>query len=978
MSIENIENKMPPTPVAGEAELGNPKRPPFPGIDSTRPPGSVECIDHSVLDDLDKDTLPGSRKRPVWEGWNGTFVMLFGVLLPVLTIAIYFISCPKRIALVTINHPLETLAELLLVIAVPVINYRVWSALRDDTLRFAPFSRTRPIYLGLAFGSSLITSVCFARMIFGCNEFADQLGTDFDAGYLTIAVLSLSAGFVSAYLINEVRRLKTFANWRITSVFYAVVGLAISALTVVGAEARPWCIRFVERMAVANSPKDRKEGLYWLRQLNPEKELRLECSDSRAAGLCGLFMPLTSDTQKQLYFALTGKPFSYKDCTNNDLSSLPDDYLGRNVVGEKKPGLSLIRSSMAGAVHPGTLSSTIDWTLVFKNDTMHRQEARAEIRVPQGAVVTGLTSAGNGQVRKAFYAASERLGGGNCVDAEKYSPTLVTELGHNRKLVRCFPIMPASELKVTIRTVAPLNPDGSTTASFILPRFVATNFDVIGEKHSLRLRSPKQLTANFPNFKRGKNMEGDQLLSGSFTQEQAEGSNITVMATGSPSAMQVLALDKIATKHHHEATYAAQSMVPVNIVVPRRLAVVIDGSADMQSYIGELRSSLSKLPANIRASLIVASQEQGELTQPVELSEGLKSLDNIKFVGGQDNLKAVAKATELAGQDEGGAVLWIHGPQSVENRELYLVTPDLAKPTFYELQVDSGDTDTLELFRNHPEIGPFVQVPNCGYVSSSIEHFLSKWKSNSKEYVVDNFETYTHLPGSKLLSGQEANEVIALRANAECLHLLASKQHSEAARIAVAYGLVTPISSAIIADSPCATTNDAYSTAAYANVPRTQGATNGTIGPQENAVKPDDSDSPQLQGASSGTIGPRETGITITGADNRRLYVDTNGSIGPQMDDATYVTGVNTSGTVRVNNLANLEAMVNLFANGLEILAIAWGGPTMIMGFMQIGNRTPGAMKKILFGATGVAIGLATPGSINWLLASARDANLFS
>ncbi|MBX9687924.1 MAG: hypothetical protein K2X27_14555, partial [Candidatus Obscuribacterales bacterium] len=56
----------------------------------------------------------------------------------------------------------------------------------------------------------------------------------------------------------------------------------------------------------------------------------------------------------------------------------------------------------------------------------------------------------------------------------------------------------------------------------------------------------------------------------------------------------------------------------------------------------------------------------------------------------------------------------------------------------------------------------------------------------------------------------------------------------------------------------------------------------------------------------------------------------TNGTIGPQGSDATVIQGVNTAGTVRVNNLANLEALLNIIANGMEILGIAWGGPTMI------------------------------------------------
>lgn len=104
----------------------------------------------------------------------------------------------------------------------------------------------------------------------------------------------------------------------------------------------------------------------------------------------------------------------------------------------------------------------------------------------------------------------------------------------------------------------------------------------------------------------------------------------------------------------------------------------------------------------------------------------------------------------------------------------------------------------------------------------------------------------------------------------------------------------------------------------------------------------------------------------------------THGTIGPQGTDATVIEGVNTAGTVRVNNLANLEALLNIIANGMEILGIAWGGPTMIMGFMHMAAGTQDAMKRVLWGCAGVTGGLATPGCINWLVASARDANLFA
>ena len=45
----------------------------------------------------------------------------------------------------------------------------------------------------------------------------------------------------------------------------------------------------------------------------------------------------------------------------------------------------------------------------------------------------------------------------------------------------------------------------------------------------------------------------------------------------------------------------------------------------------------------------------------------------------------------------------------------------------------------------------------------------------------------------------------------------------------------------------------------------------------------------------------------------------------------------------------------------------------------SVGEPTdPSKFVALLFGAAGVTGGLATPGCINWLVASARDANLFS
>jgi hypothetical protein len=97
--------------------------------------------------------------------------------------------------------------------------------------------------------------------------------------------------------------------------------------------------------------------------------------------------------------------------------------------------------------------------------------------------------------------------------------------------------------------------------------------------------------------------------------------------------------------------------------------------------------------------------------------------------------------------------------------------------------------------------------------------------------------------------------------------------------------------------------------------------------------------------------------------------------------------GVNTAGTVRVNNLANLEALLNIIANLGEIVGMLAGALLVLHGFARAENLVfellgheivIGPGKRMTLGALLIIGGLAVPGTINWFVASARDANLFS
>jgi hypothetical protein len=986
----------------------------------------------TASDDWTVPDLTVPKKKSIFSGFDGLCVWAAGILLPVFLILASVSSIPKRLTLVILNHPLETMAELLLIIAVPFVNYFVWSAICRKQYRF---SWWRGLALGAAIGTSIFTSVICIAAVFAGQTLQSEIGSEFGAGFIWMALLFLLTAASSCYLANRVRLNHDFAKSRMRIVSITIAGAIMSVLAFVAAEARPWYIRMAEEKALSSVPSERAEGWQLLRNLNPEREILMECSDSRAAGLCGLFLPIKSSTQHQLYFALTGKPYSFKDIANTDLSSMPDDYLSRHVVGEKISGLSMTRSSITGLLHPNSLSSTLDWTFVFKNQGQSPQEARAEIGLPPGAVATGLTLWNKGEPEEASFAASGK--------AEKYvtnattaghdSPAVVTDLGHGRMLLHCYPVKDAEELKVRLRMVMPLKPDGETGATLALPRLIAENFEV-GDEHQIRLRSGQRMGSTSKSLTKGFNPDGTQAISGSLSKEQIENANVIVTVQRTQSAKPVVVLDKLAIefrkeedrrkalleerkgrgrlhrldsevlsvsidgsrsiqKQFEELTnalekrasaakgsarkkttikavkpeYVVENVNQIAAPAPKNLLIVLDGSATVKEYRAELIKALHDIPENVPTKIVVASSED-KVPVALPLRQGLEQLASENFIGGHDNLKSVVRASELAGETERGAVLWIHGPQPVLNREIYIMAPYVAAPTFYELPIGAGDTDTYDFFKNHSEIGPFVQVPRCSVsVREDLSDFFSKWKANMSGYEVSLTQSTDKPEKAYPASPEEGRELLVLHANQQVKDLVLARHIRKSARVAVAYGLVTPVSCALV---PPVNNNDTdIDDAALAN---------------RNSIEPADGNSAGsgsavlFANALPGSVPAPEGSLAMQGA--------VNGTISPQGVDATYVTGVNTAGTVRVNNLANLEALLNIVANLWEVGLMLLGAIICLNGFVNeslsieiLGQELELSRgQRIAIGVGMILLGLAFPGLVNWFVASARDANLFS
>lgn len=867
---------------------------------------------------------------------EGLALMMLGVAVP-----LFLIVCGAAINFeglwrLTLLRPLETLIETSLALSIPMGNYLTWSALSTKDSK-------HPIRNGLLNGVSLGVSTAVlltsAAALVLAYPLVGSNGVDSGLGFSFLAGGSAISSIVSLCLAEKSRRSKETVMARIRTLSYVVAGLVLSLLLIVGAEARSTLIRCAETMAVSDDPKEQTRGLSLLRGLTPEKDIRMNCADERTAGVAGIFLKLPKGAQQQLYFAATGKPF--RDRNNTNMALMSNDYLRRHVVGSPIDGLTLVRSAIYGDVHADTLSAAMDWTFVFKNKGYQTREARAEIALPDGAVLSGLTLWINGEPQKALFGTNERVPGfRQSVDVSNQGPALLTDLGRGRYLLQCSSVPAQGELKVAVKVTEPLKIDGETDLSLALPRFIDNNFALAGD-HTLRLRSSHGVRLALNGTNSSTTTDGEALLSARLKDDDLTGASFAV---------------RVHNEHRHSAVAVADPAKPGAFIIqqikekqatpPRRLVVVIDGSKAVGAHVEGLKRALASLPAEIDTRILISDEGEQKL---FSREDGLKRLSSVPFDGGRDNLESLVKAAEFAGESKGGAVLWVHGPQPGFNEEMYIMAPYAAPPKFFELALDDCWTDANELFRNHREIGPFNAIVRNANVQDDLAHFFQRWKPGAKEQTVELARKDTNAD-CPVISGPQAEDLIVLKAFNDCANLYKQGKSAEAARIAVANQVVTPATVAVIMNNQTKHGPEialqTTSGEALQQAPSLKGGTNETLA---------------MQGAAT------------------RYPSATNGPIGPQGADATVIVGVNTAGSIRVNNLANLEALCNILANAGELIGIALGAFNIIFGALGRPSRlfkiTP--LKRMLLGCCAILVGLAIPGSINWFIASARDANLF-
>lgn len=964
---------------------------------SRRTTQTLERERHSNPDDDLRDNSEDDLETDLDERWsedsvqtnNGRWfegasflVVIFGILIPIMLPALFVTFSHKRLVLLLLAHPLETLVAIALCLSIPITNLKMHQATRKNNFVFG----LKPgLAAGLAMGTALtITITCLAATAVNTvagntsNE-ALRFGDDslILANMWAIGLLYLNSALASLHLVLTIRKTKELDSARRRILSYLCFGALSAALILIGSEVQTIVAHFYERQALSSNQKISLPALSFLRQINSERQLRLLCADSRSAGFAGLFIPIKPSEAERLYFMLEGKPFVIENKTDraasvpiegfttvNTTYQMNAEQLKNFAIGAKIPGVSLTRSTINGRLHPDNLSATLVWTMVFQNEGKDLQTARAEISLPESAAITGAKIWQDGESIDGDFSAdgsSSQLGYRQGPDGR------LTELGRGKYLLQSKSLTPDSQVKMQVTMVVPMDLEQLESAQIKLPQIIASNFSLEGD-HSLELLSDNKIENSAAAFTAGQRADGLTFLSGSLTPEQIENSPLTILCKRQPITNLASCKDKgVFKQHFHKVRpataqenpgspkyglYLIRQIEQTIASAPGRVVVVLDGSVETSKYLDQIKNALNHIPSGIPVSVMVASTEDKTFTKPEDLKTAMPKLKDVKFTGGQENLKALVKAAEFAGQTKEGVVLWLHGRQPAFHKEIYIISPFAFKPALYEFAYDQAEAVDDKFFRNHSELASFSQVTRSGNQIADLSRFFRRWQAGRREYNVVSRMSCSPIsnvaPVSEAVE-KETNSLLARSINSE---LVAQNATAESVSFATSAGIVS-LNSSIFFHPKRVEEIQPFG----ANL--------------QNEIS-----IPQIEVTSP-------SGTTI-------LQGATNGFLPPQGAEATVVYGVNTAGTVRVNNLANLEALLNFVANFTEVILVIGGIVSMIKGTLlkeEMGKSSSvkvfGILELsrtglIIGGVICIVVGLAAPGFVNFFVASARDAALFN
>jgi hypothetical protein len=742
-------------------------------------------------------------------------LFFFGVGLPVLTL---LIELATHMCAGAFFDPIPDIWHVLLVASVPVVNFFVWRMVR---LQRRPHSMA----LGVASAFSIGVAAYFSLMYLPLAPIAVFAVIFFGWGLLPLSPLF---AFASAWRLRVLMGRIGAPEQQRLPVGGLAWGVGLAALTI-GLIVLPSLLtrQWSHQMAKGDSDESAR-ALWWLRTFGNERILLADCygpvrwSRDNPFGFHIQGTPVSPEIARGIYYRVTGHAFNEFPPPQLNYASRNWDLLGEfswdtdqggTAVGGRLRGLSIGQSRMDGLIDGDAGWAYTEWILEFKNVSEVAREARAQIALPPGGLVSRVTLWVNGEEREAAFAGSGQVRAAyeKVVKVFRRDPILVTHSGKDRVLMQCFPVPPnGGTMKVRLGITAPLELENESTAILRWPVLTERNFGIPPAiDHSIWVESAQALSTSHPRLTQDHSKPGVFAMRGLLKEDELQSTSSLIRVPRSADARSAWVQDP----HGTDGQFVLQTLLSRRSERPARVIFVLDGSQQMTPVFPALAEALLRLPEGVESSVLLARDTVEEFSGSVRPVDGAMLQDlstrlkDARGAGGQDNMPALIRAWDLAAERTNSVMIWIHGPQPVElekseglRQRLLWRRPGqgILTPTFYDVQVIPGVNRLAE------EMGGLTStlaLPRFGSVQEDLHRLFALWRGEARSLQWSR----ARLAAGAMLEaerGRKSSRHLArLWAGDEVVRLMDGNHREEAAQLGGKYQLVTPVTGAVVLET---------------------------------------------------------------------------------------------------------------------------------------------------------------------------------
>jgi hypothetical protein len=755
------------------------------------------------------DSTANPRTKPPL-GLAGTILLgFFGVVLPAATLVIELVShwCAS-----ILFDPIPSPAHVALVALVPLANVAAIAGMRGGRADWLA-------WLGWLNGAAIGAAGLYALLFLPFSPFAAIGILFFGAGLLP---LSPPIALVCAIVLRvRLRRLARIAELKPPPGLW--LGMSAAILLVSALEA-PKLVTFVGlQMATSGSETDEASGIRLLRAAGNRDELLRACY-VQSSGVFGdplsfLFTEfgrrVPESQARAIYYRVTGTPFNaVKPPDLRGLRGRGDWWMddldfgqGGDQVLARTRGLTLADSRLDAAVDAADCTAYTEWILVFHNASTRQQEARAQVALPRGSVVSRLTLWIDGQEREAAFGSRSQVRQAyERVVARRRDPVLVTTSGPDQILVQCFPVPPNNgTMKLRIGITSPLDLDSLSSGLLRLPFIVERNFNIPESlAHAVWIESRGRLSAGRRELTEAVARGGGFALRGDLKGATLD-EPVAVAVARDPAATITSAPDA----RGGNGFVVRQQVRERAVTPPGRLAIVLDGSRRMGDHAGEVAEALQGVPDGLEFAVLQASDRVIELApvRPAGQESRRTAMDAIRsasFAGGCDNAKALARAWDIAAASTNGAILWLHATQPVEFGGVEALRQRWERrphdPILLDRQFDNGPNLILQKLDG---LSGVQRLARAERPADDLARLMALW--SGKAVLLDyERERVPEASAARKPETPPNGHLVRLWANEEIRRLAASRRdedRQQALTLATTYQLVTPVSGAVVLET---------------------------------------------------------------------------------------------------------------------------------------------------------------------------------